>query len=266
MFDDPIGAITGKKNNSPFDPIKPFGSSTGSIQQGIDYLTGKTPLPNANDLRQQGRGNYGSLGDIDPGDIFSNTDKNSKQNQENAAQEQVNQSVMTADQARKKQLDFANTLKQNAFRDEQGLLNQVAGSERRSMAEKMHQAKENANRRGLVGSGFQKKAEAEARSQAAANTSTKGSQIHQLGQEQIQDAQNLAVQLGLEMGGISQSQSDQYYQMAIQNMNQRNAALGGIMQGIGYGAGAYLGSQNNANTWNPNSTSGNYTVEANRGY
>lgn len=177
------------------------------------------------------------------GDDFKNIDNNKKQAQadEDAARERAGLDAADLKKLREGQIDFAHNLANNARNNEQGLLGAVAGGNRRMMAEAIHSAKDHS--RGLVGSGFQKKSQAESRSKAAADTYAQQSQIHQMTQDQINEANDLAINLGLQIGGVQQNQADQYYQMAIQNMNQRNSALGQLGAGVGGVVGSALSSR-----------------------
>lgn len=161
-----------------------------------------------------------------------------------AARERLNQSTSAIDRLRAQQGVYAAGLKQNAARDYGLLSNQAASNERRAMAEKIRGAKDSAG--GLVGSGFQKSAQARARAEAAGNTASKQKQIQTLLQEQINDAGNLQGQLALEQGGLQQNMADQYYQLAIQNMSKRNQSYSDILKAGSALAGTYAGSQRSA--------------------
>lgn len=207
-------------------------------------------------IRQAGeysRAAQGSFGYLNPttamfqlgADYFNQEDKKKAAEAEaEAARERLNQSTALADQVRNRQGLFAAELKKNAMRDYGLLSNKAAGNEKRALAESLRQAKEAAGSRGLVGAGFQKKAQAEAKARAAANTASKQKQIGDLLQQQIMDAEDLQAQLGLEMGGISQSMSDQYYRMALDNMQNRNASINSILTAGGKAAGTYFGRKN----------------------
>lgn len=160
-----------------------------------------------------------------------------------AAKQRLDQSTSAADRVRAQQGVYAAELKKNAARDYGLLSNQAASNERRSMAEKLRDVKQNASSRGLIGSGFQKSGEAGAKATAAANTASKQKQIKEMTQQQIQDAEDLQAQLGLEMGGIQQNMADQYYQMAIQNMANRNKSYADILGAGARVGGTYLGSR-----------------------
>lgn len=139
-----------------------------------------------------------------------------------AARERLNQSVSAADRVRAQQGVYAANLKKNATRDYGLLSDKVAGNERRALAENLRQNKVDMARRGLLGSGISSYNKSKLKSEAGANTTSKQAQIKDLLDQQIQDAEDLQAQLGLEMGGIQQNMADQYYQMAIQNMAKRN--------------------------------------------
>lgn len=231
IFDDPLGSITKQAQgviNRPMDTIGKIGKNIKGTIGSAGYATPFTaPFMVANDL--------------------SNIDKNRNdaQNAENDAKSRTDKSIGQMDSLRNQQLGFANQLRDNATRDQQGLLTQAYGGERRAMAEKLHQAKDQASARGILGGGLQQLNEATARSQAAANTANKQKQIQDMSKSQIQDANNLAGSIGLEMGGIQQNQSDQYYQMAIQNMNNRNQAYGQLSQGLGQIGGTAIANYGN---------------------
>lgn len=160
-----------------------------------------------------------------------------------AAKARMDQSISAADRVRAQQGLYAAELKKNAARDYGLLSNQAAANERRAMAESIRNAKTGAASRGLIGSGFQKSQEAGARASAAANTASKQKQIQEMTQQQIQDAEDLQAQLGLEMGGIQQNMADQYYQMAIQNMAKRNQSYADILSAGARVGGTYLGNR-----------------------
>lgn len=228
--------------DNPIEEIKKGGQAVVNAAEG-----------GVRSLGQASRGALGSFGYLSPlapyqvgSDYFNQVDKKKAAEAElEAAQERVNQSVGAADKLRAQQGLFAATLRNNAFRDEGLLAGQVAGNERRAMADSIRNAKLSAKSRGLLGSGFQKEQEASARAQAAGNTASKQKQIRDMLGQQVMDAENLQAQLGLEMGGIQQNMADQYYQMAIQNMNQRNQSYGDILGAGARVGGAYLGSRNN---------------------
>lgn len=206
------------------------------------------------DLGELSRRNLGSLGYMNPftavpqiaADYFNQEDKKKAAEAEaDAARERLNQSTSLADQVRKRQGLFASQLKENAFKNYGLLSNQAASNEKRALAESLREAKEAAGSRGLVGSGFQKMAQAKAKAGAAANTASKQKQIGDLLQQQIMDAEDLQAQIGLEMGGISQNMADQYYQMAVQNMQNRNNSINSLLGAGARAGGAYLGSRGN---------------------
>lgn len=226
--------------NRPFDEVKKeAGNAVNTIRGTVQGIGNAS------------RGSFGSFGYLSPfggsqleADYFNQEDKKKAAEADaEAAQERLNQSVTAADRLRAQQGVFAANLATNAFRDEGLLTGQVAGNERRAMADSIRNAKLSAKSRGLLGSGFQKEQEAGSRATAAANTTSKQKQIHDLLGQQVMDAENLKAQLGLEMGGLQQNMSDQYYQMAIQNMNQRNQNIGDITGAGARIGGSYLGSR-----------------------
>ena len=205
----------------------------------------------------QGIGNasrqaQGSLGYVNPftmpyqlGSDYVNQQDNIKKAEAEAeeAQKRLDASVSAADRLRAQQGVFASNLKKNAARDYGLLSNQAAANQRRIMADQIREAKQSASSRGLLGSGFQKSQEGRARAEAKAGTATAQAKIKDLLDQQIMDAENLQAQLGLEMGGIQQSMSDQYYRMAMENMAKRNESLGDILTAGARVGGTYLGSR-----------------------
>lgn len=219
--------LGGDTLRNPGRAIQNLGNGARSVLGSAGYLTPLGPAMIGQDLQN------------------INDNRNDAQNAENQAREQAGLDTAALNTTRQHQIDYANTLAKNASSNEKGLLDQVAGNNRRTMAEQIHGAKENAASRGLLGSGFEKMNQANARSQAAANTAESQNQIHQQTQQQIQDANDLAINLGLQIGGVQQSQSDQYYQMAIQNLNKQNAALSNLGVGAGQVTGAAIAGNNN---------------------
>lgn len=164
--------------------------------------------------------------------------------QEGLAQQQAEGSARTVDQLRQKQQNFANSLAQNAQRDQGLLMDRAAGSERRQLSQRLLQNKESANRRGLLGSGMQKYQNATDTANANADLADKQSQIQEMSRQQITDAQNLADRLGLQAAGVQQNAVDQYYNIAMQNLQDRNAAYRDLFRAGGTVAGSYLSRQN----------------------
>lgn len=201
------------------------------------------------------RGAFGSAGYLNPmtasfqiGADFMNQEDNKKRAEADAeaARERLNQSTSQADRLRAQQGIYAADLKKNALRDYGLLSDKAAANERRSMAEKISENKVSMARRGLLGSGISKYNKAKIQSEAAGGTASKQKQIQDLVNQQVQDAEDLQTQLGLEMGGIQQSMSDQYYRMAMDNMAKRNQSYSDIL-GAGAGlAGTYAGSRRSA--------------------
>lgn len=237
FFEDIRETVEGKKRLPTISQV------TDNISRGVQDV---------GNLSRAGTGSFGYINPLTSGfqlaaDYFNQEDRKKQAEADaDAARERLDQSTSLADQVRKRQGLFAAQLKENALKNYGLLSNQAASNEKRALAESLRDAKLAAASRGLVGSGFQKMAQAKAKAGAAANTASKQKQIGELLQQQIMDAEDLQAQLGLEMGGISQNMSDQYYQMAIQNMQNRGSALNSL---IGAGArvgGAYLGSRNNS--------------------
>lgn len=228
---------------NPWDEVTNAVRNPGRAIQDITQGAQRT-VAAGGDIARQATGSFGYLNPQTAGPMlvqdFTNIEDRKKQAEAEEAQarEQLENSVSAADKVRGNQALYAAQLKKNALRDQGLLSDQVASNERRNMAQKIVQTKNNASSRGLLGSGFQKLGEAGAKAEATANTAQKQNQIRQLSEQQIQDAEDLSSQLGLEMGGVQQNMADQYYRMALQNMQNRSAAYGEIL-----GAGARLGGQ-----------------------
>lgn len=216
--------------------------------------TARNVVQDVGNTTRSAMGSYGYLtplgGTQVVADYFNQEDKKKQAEADAAeAQKRLDTSVSEADRLRSQQGLFAATLKKNALRDTGLLTNQAAANERRAMAEKLRDVKTSANSRGLIGSGFQKSGESGARAEAASNTASKEKQIQDLSLGAIQDAEDLQAQLGLEMGGIQQNMADQYYRMAVQNMQNRNQSYSDILTAGSRVGGTYLGNQQQQPNW-----------------
>lgn len=232
--------------DNPIEEIKREGGNAVNTARNTVQEVGNT-----------NRGALGSFGYLSPlaphqlaSDYFNQEDKKKEAEAQAAeAQAAVDRAVTAADKQRAQQQLFAAQLKANATRDTGLLTNQVAGNERRAMADKIREAKQNASSRGLIGSGFQKSNEARARAEAAGNTASKQKQIQDLSMDQIRDAEDLSAQLGLEMGGVQQNMSDQYYRMAVENMQRRNQSYSDVLGAGARVGGTYLGNKQAQKNW-----------------
>lgn len=140
-------------------------------------------------------------------------------------------SAATVEQLRGKQKEFANQLATNAGRDRGLLVDKAAFNARNTLARSLKDIEDRGG--GTVGGGRQKKMQADAAAQNKASLANSEYGINQAVDAQIQDAQNVADQLGLAAAGVQANQADQYYQMAIQNMQNRSAQVNSLVSGAG---------------------------------
>lgn len=217
---------------------------------------GNTIKRGASDYGRAIRSQIGDIGYVRPDtapflltEDYSNIEKKKRQaeGEEAAARQRAEQSANTMEGLRKKQMDFANQLATNADRDRGLLIDRAAYNARNQLAQSLTDI---GDKVGATNAGYRKKLQAEASAKSRASLAQTQAGINEQIRNQQMDARNLADQLGLEAAGVQANQADQYYQMAIQNLQNRNANLDLLMQGGAGLLGTYAGNQQRERLYN----------------
>ena len=157
---------------------------------------------------------------------------------------------LTSESARMKQLreglkadsdKFAGNLDNYKREQFQGLL----PAYNQALEKGTRNVREGAGRRGLLYSGLAQKGEREMRGQLASQMDRSKVAISQDARSLAMKKAAAATASGLQNAAMLMQQSEQYYNLSMQNQLNRRKALGAIAQGAGEAAGTYFGSGGN---------------------
>lgn len=187
----------------------------------------------------------GPLGYISPlapfkvaGDAVRGQQKvNQMKDQSKKAEDEYNRSQGVLQGIQKEAQGVSSKYRQNLGTTKEGLLNQEAKSQKRLLAERLKDAENEYNRRGLLGSGLAQKKYADQIAQSRSAIANRSNEISdELGS--IADQMDYdAANMGLEMAGLQGQNYEDYYRNKVAQMNQQNALYGAAGSALGNAGG-----------------------------
>lgn len=131
------------------------------------------------------------------------------------------------------------------IRQRQGVL---ADTARMAEEQGVRRTREGFEGRGLLYSGLAQSGEAGLRGEIRTQLRRGQSEIAQSAEELARRKELAAAASGLEQASQLMNEAEQYYNMSMQNQIARRRAMQGLIGGIGYGIGSFIGSQNKPET------------------